>query len=173
MPFEELVQRINPTLKRITKKLNGHFTFFNDEDLYQEALANLWVRYNEGVLHDKTDSYILQGCYYYLRNHLRKVHEDAVFVSLDSPMNEEGLKLEDILSLKDQPSFDELESNIDIEDAADRWLTERERQILVYLLEGMSMREIGIKFSISHVMVLKIRNRIREKYTGHGNWVRN
>jgi RNA polymerase sigma factor (sigma-70 family) len=173
MPFEELVQRINPTLKKITKKLNGHFTFFNDEDLYQEALVNLWVRYNEGVLHDKTDSYILQGCYYYLRNHLRKVHEDADILSLDNPINEDGLKLEDILCSKDQSPFDDLESSMDIEGAADKCLTERERQILIYLLEGMSMREIGIKFSISHVMVLKIRNRIREKYTGHGNWHRN
>ncbi len=173
MYFEELVQRINPTLKRITKKLNGHFTFFNDEDLYQEALTNLWVRYNEGVLHDKTDSYILQGCYYYLRNHLRKVREDADILSLECPINEDGLKLEDTLCSKDQSPFDDLESNMDIEDAADRCLTERERQILMYLLEGMSMREIGMKFSISHVMVLKIRNRIREKYTGHGNWRRN
>jgi RNA polymerase sigma factor (sigma-70 family) len=173
MPFEELVQRINPTLKRITKKLNGHFTFFNDEDLYQEALTNLWVRYNEGVLHDKTDSYILQGCYYYLRNHLRKVHEDADSLSLESPVNEDGLKLEDILCSKDQSPFDNLENNMDIEGAADKFLTERERQTLMYLLEGMSMREIGIKFSISHVMVLKIRNRIRQKYTRYGDWHRN
>jgi RNA polymerase sigma factor (sigma-70 family) len=173
MPFEELVQRINPTLKKITRKLNGHFAFFNDEDLYQEALTNLWVRYSEGTLNDKTDSYILQGCYYYLRNHLRKVHDNADFVSLDSPINEEGLKLEDILCSKSQSPFDDLESNIDIEDAADRCLNDRERQILMLLLEGMSMREIGIRFSISHVMVLKIRNRIREKYTGRGNWLRN
>jgi RNA polymerase sigma factor (sigma-70 family) len=173
MPFEELVKRINPTLKKITKKLNGHFTFFNDEDLYQEAMINLWVRYREGTLYDKTDSYILQGCYYFLRNHLRKVHEDVAFVSLDSPINDEGLKLEDILCTKDPSPFDDLESSLDIEEAADKYLTEREKKILIYLLEGMSMREIGNKFCISHVMVLKIRNRIREKYAGHGNWLRN
>jgi len=173
MPFEELVQRINPTLKKITRKLNGHFTFFNDEDLYQEALTNLWIRYSEGVLHDKTDSYILQGCYYYLRNHLRKVHDNADIVSLDSPINEEGLKLEDILYSKDQSPFNDLENNMDIEDTAGKCLTDREKQILVLLLEGMSMRDIGIRFSISHVMVLKIRNKIREKYTEHSNWLRN
>jgi len=173
MPFEELVQRINPTLKRITRKLNNNFPFFNDEDLYQEALINLWMKYSEGTLDDKTDSYILQGCYYYLRNHLRKIHDHADYLSLDSPVNEEGLKLADIIYSKDQSPFDVLESNIDIENTAEESLTEREKQILIYLLEGMSMREIGTRFSISHVMVLKIRNRIREKYAGYGNWQRN
>ena len=31
-------------------------------------------------------------------------------------------------------------------------------------MEGMSMREVGSKLGISHVMVLKIRNKIKEKY---------
>ena len=60
MSFEELLEKITPTLKRITYRLNGHFSFFNDEDLFQEALMHLWVEFQQGKLNDKTDSYILQ-----------------------------------------------------------------------------------------------------------------
>ncbi len=50
--FEHLIRRISPTLKRITHCLNGHHSFFDDKDLYQEALIHLWL-YHEDILSDK------------------------------------------------------------------------------------------------------------------------
>jgi DNA-binding CsgD family transcriptional regulator len=53
---------------------------------------------------------------------------------------------------------------MEIEAAAKKYLTQREKEVLSCFLEGMSMREIGRKIGISHVMVLKIRNKIKDKY---------
>ena len=164
MSFEVLLLRISPTLKKITKKLNGHHSFFNDDDLYQEALVHLWIDYKEGMLHDKTDSYILQGCYFHLRNYLRKVQDNVTLVSLNTPIGEDGVVLEDSMVPDNGSNYDYLESKLQIEAVEKECLTEREKKVLIYFLEGMSMREIGAKLGISHVMVLKIRNRIKDKY---------
>jgi len=164
MSFERLVARISPTLKRITHRLNGHHSFFDDEDLYQEALIHLWLHYRDGSLSDKTDSYILQGCYFHLRNYLRKVQDKVPFLSMNTGVGEDGTKLEDVLAIDGMVTFDYLESKIDVEAREEKYLTEREKKILSLIMEGMSMREVGAKLGISHVMVLKIRNKIKEKY---------
>ena len=173
MTFDSLVHRISPTLKRITRKLNGHYSFFNDEDLYQEALTRLWIDYGEGVLGDKTDSYILQGCYFHLRNYLRKVQDNVTILSLNAPMGEDGGRLEDSMASDDNLTFEQLESRMQMEVAEKMYFTERETRVLMHFMEGMSMREIGAKLGISHVMVLKIRNRIKDKYTRFNNEMRN
>lgn len=164
MSFERLIARISPTLKRITHRLNGHHSFFDDEDLYQEALIHLWLHYRDGSLSDKTDSYILQGCYFHLRNYLRKVQDKVPFLSMNTGVGEDGTKLEDVLAIDGMVTFDYLESKIDVEAREEKYLTEREKKILSLIMEGMSMREVGAKLGISHVMVLKIRNKIKEKY---------
>jgi len=162
--FEILVKRISPTIKKIAHRLNGHYTFFNDEDLYQEALTHLWIDFRGGILGDKTDSYILQGCYYHLKNYIRKTQDNVVLVSLNSPVGEDGMVMEDVLPADGINPFEYLESRMEIETAEEKCLTRREKEVLSYFLEGMSMREIGRKIGISHVMVLKIRNRIKDKY---------
>lgn len=164
MSFERLIARISPTLKRITHRLNGHHSFFDDEDLYQEAMIHLWLHYMDGSLSDKTDSYILQGCYFHLRNYLRKVQDKASILSINTGTGEDGTKLEDILAIDGTIALDCLESKIDVEAREEKYLTEREKKILSLIMEGMSMREVGSKLGISHVMVLKIRNKIKEKY---------
>ncbi|MCX5703357.1 MAG: hypothetical protein NT066_02530, partial [Candidatus Omnitrophica bacterium] len=118
MPFESLIKRISPTLKRITYKLNGHFSFFNDEDLYQEALIHLWQDFREGKLDDKTDSYILQGCHFHLKNYIRKNYDKAKLLSLENMTNEEGetFGLDNILSLENpQSCFEFINSKMLIE----------------------------------------------------------
>lgn len=164
MSFESLVARISPTLKRITHRLNGHHSFFDDDDLFQEALIHLWVRYNDGTLADKTDSYILQGCYFHLRNYLRKVQEKATVLSLNTGAGDDGFSLEDLVAMDGTISFDNLESRLDVEAGEEKYFTDREKMVLSLMLEGMSMREIGARVGVSHVMVLKIRNRIKDKY---------
>ncbi len=164
MSFERLAKRISPTLKRITHKLNGHYTFFNDEDLYQEALLHLWAGFRDGVLSDKTDSYILQGCYYHLKNYIRKTQDNVTLLSLTAPIGEDGRTMEESLPLDGTSLFDYIDGKLQLEMAEQKYLTRRENEVLSLLMDGMSMREVGSKLGISHVMVLKIRNRIKEKY---------
>ena len=164
MKFEFMVDRLSPVLKRITKRLNGHHSYFDEEDLYQEALTHLWSAYGKGSIEDKTDSYILQGCYYHLKNHLRKVREHVVFVSLSEPAGEDGVPLEETIASEESSSFALLAGKLQLQAISGACSSERDRQVVKLLMEGMSVREIGSMLGISHVMVLKIKNRIRDKY---------
>ena len=83
MVFGELVNRIRPKLKGIIYKLGYSSTLFNDEDLFQEALMYLWDHFQKGLLEDKTDSYILQGCYFNLKNYLRTASAKSREISLE------------------------------------------------------------------------------------------
>jgi DNA-directed RNA polymerase specialized sigma subunit len=139
MDFKELVRKISPKLKAITHRLNGRFTFFNDEDLYQEALIYLWVDFNQRKLDDKTDSYILQGCYFHLKNYIRIIQDKKALVSLDAL----------------------------VETIRNNGLTEREKDIFNLALSGLTTREIGNKLGISHVRVIKLQKKIREKCREH------
>jgi len=164
MVFEELVKRLSPKLKRITYKLNGHFSFFNDEDLYQEALINLWQDFCLGKLDNKTDSYILQGCYFHLKNYIRKARDKANLVSLNAMIEEEGRNLEEILCLENpEPCLADLENKILMGQIQNNGLTQREKEIFYLSLEGVTIREIGKKLGISHVMVVKIKKNLRKK----------
>jgi len=85
-------------------------------------------------------------------------------LSINTGVGEDGTKLEDILTIDGMATFDYLESKIDVEAQEKKYFTDREKRILSLIMEGMSMREVGAKLGISHVMVLKIRNKIKEKY---------
>ncbi|MFA5116661.1 MAG: sigma-70 family RNA polymerase sigma factor [Candidatus Omnitrophota bacterium] len=164
MEFEELVKKLSPTLKRITYKLNGHFTFFSDEDLFQEALIRLFEEFQEGKLEDKTDSYILQGCYFHLKNYIRKTRDNAQMVSLSSLINEEGSELEEMLpSDVNFPHPASGQDRVLIGGLEDSGLTEREKRLISLCMEGFTVRQIGEKLGVSHVMVVRLRNDIRNK----------
>ena len=162
--FEALVGKLSPTLRRITRKLNGHFTFMDDQDLFQEALIHLWSGFQSGVLDDKTDSYILQGCYFHLKNYIRKSQDPATLLSLNSMMEEDGLHLEEMLVADGRPSCEQVETMLEVEAMTRAGASQRERDVLFFCLEGLTTREIGKKLGISHVSVVKIRNKIRERY---------
>jgi len=166
MHFGELIKRISPTLKRITYKLNGHFSFFNNEDLYQEALIHLWLDFKEGKLRDKTDSYMLQGCYFHLKNYIRKNYDKTNLISLEKLTNKEGedFDLDNVLSLKDSEScFEVIHCKMLIEQINNNGLTKREKEVFCLALEGLTTREIGSRLGISHVRVVKLKGKIREK----------
>jgi len=171
MCFEDLIKKFSLKLKRITYKLNGHFAFFNHEDLYQEALLHLWLDFKQGKLTDKTDSYILQGCYFHLKNYLRKNKRKAILVSFDEVIhNEKGeeLNLNMLLSLKNSDStLNDIHAKILLEQINNNGLTEREKEIFNLTLEGLTSRSIGRKLGISHVRVVKLQKRIRGKCKKH------
>jgi len=162
--FEDMIGKLSPTLRRITHKLNGHFSFFDENDLFQEALEHLWTAFNNGKLDSKTDSYVLQGCYFYLKNYLRKTLDKTRLVSLEQLMGEEDGWAERSLG-KDDPAIEEALDTNDISAAAEKSsLSERERKVMTLSLESLTTREIGAKLGISHVMVVKIRKSIRKKF---------
>jgi len=166
MCYEEMIARISPKLKSIAHRLNWNFGFFNADDLYQEALTHLWADYKEGKLINDTDSYILQGCYFYLRNYIRKASDRAKLISLENMADDEGkaFSLEDILSLEDPQSCVKLvDYKMLVERINNNGLTKREKEVFNLALEGLTTREIGNRLGISHVRVVKLKCRLRDK----------
>ncbi len=169
MVFEELVRKFSPTIKRIAYKLNGRYRSFGHEDLFQEALLHLWKSFGAGKIDDKTDSYILQGCYFHLKNYIRKVNEKTNVVSIEDIFESGGysfLEEELIFGNSGGDSIrDELDNRLSADDIADEVSREKEKKIILYLKDGLTTREIGKKLGISHVMVVKIIGKIRKRFS--------
>ncbi|MFH1441695.1 MAG: hypothetical protein ABIH18_06645 [Candidatus Omnitrophota bacterium] len=167
MTFEELVIKISPVLKKITYKLKGYSYFLNEEDLFQESSIFLWENYKQGKLSDKTDSYILQGCYFYLKNYLRKARDKACLMSMEYLIEQEGVELRGLAFCEGQkPDFWGLDSDMISKRIGRFGLTLRETEVLNLSMERVTIRDIGKQLGISHVMVLKIKNKIKEKCRG-------
>lgn len=172
MSFEELNRKLSPTVKRIAYKLNGRYRSFSHEDLYQEAFLHLWNSFNAGKLADKTDSYILQGCYFHLKNYIRKVNENPNMVSLEMPVgqDEDGGNLEEILYLKfgaQEDCRNALHVKFLAEAIQNNGFSAREKRILIFLKDGLTMRDIGKRIGLSHVSVVKAVKLIRKKAREH------
>ena len=166
MKFELLVKKVNPVLKRIVYRLNSRLPIADGDDLLQEALIHLWQEYEKGNLQDKTDSYILQGCYFHLKNYLRKVNKRVRTVSLDEIIKDEegSFSLKETMSLPGEPSYSECLENRDLIEAINNdGLTTREKQIFNLSLTGRNVREIGKKIGISHVRVVKLMQSVKHK----------
>jgi RNA polymerase sigma factor (sigma-70 family) len=159
--FEDIVKKLSPTLRRITHKLNGNFTFFDEDDLFQEALEHLWVHYNSNMLDDKTDSYVLQGCYFHLKNCIRRSLDKVKLVSLQKLTEEGEGSLESFLGYEDRSISDNVESSSINESEGIKKLSSRELEVLKLSMNGSTVREIGAKLGISHVMVIKIKKGMR------------
>jgi RNA polymerase sigma factor (sigma-70 family) len=169
MCFEELANKLSPTVKRIAYKLNGHYRSFSD-DLYQEAMLHLWNNFRLGRISDKTDSYILQGCYFHLKNYIRKVNEKSNMVSLDMAVGDEGKDLEDILApkyLSVEDSREYLHNKLLAESINNNGFDLREKKILSFLAEGLTTRDIGKRLGFSHVSIVKVIGKIKQKAARH------
>ncbi|MGA2775262.1 MAG: sigma-70 family RNA polymerase sigma factor [Candidatus Omnitrophota bacterium] len=170
MSYEQLLKKISPTLKRISYKLNKQVSFCSADDLYQEALIHLWLDFSAGKLADKTDSYILQGCYFYLKNHIRKNNDKVRLISID-PMDserEDTARIDEIRYLSSADStFEDTYCKMLIEQINNNGLTIREKQVFNFALKGLTVREIGGRLGISHVRVVKLRRSIAEKCLKH------
>ncbi|MDD4956373.1 MAG: sigma-70 family RNA polymerase sigma factor [Candidatus Omnitrophica bacterium] len=165
MKYEEMVTRLKPRLKAISHKVCTRYTYCDSDDFLQEALLHLWLMHGNGSLEDKTESYILQGCYFFLKNYIRKICKsvDANSVSLFALVEDGEYTLGDTLVsdayIKDTASVEIFL----LLDEVDRNFNEREKDVFYYQMEGYTTREIGEKIGISHVMVVKTRSRIKEK----------
>ncbi len=130
----------------------------------------LWEKLLYGELEEKTESFVLQGCYFQMKNYIRKNHRktDANSVSLNKYINDDDDTLEEILPDKDGTKLENLERNLFLKNFAET-LEERENRILTLLADGFTTREIGKKLGISHVRVVKIKKVIVEKAKHYQN----
>lgn len=171
MHFEEIIKRISRKLKGIAYRLNARCLFFNEDDLYQEAVLYLWNNFKEGNLENKTDSYILQGCYFYLKNYMRKNVKKALAISIQCHRSddEETDSTESLLAGSfNKPEFlGQLSDKYLAEAIRNNGLSPKEKDIVNFYAEGFTTREIGKRLGISHVMVVKLTRKIREKCLRH------
>lgn len=166
MGFEELHQKLSPTIKRIAYKLNGRYRSFNRDDLYQEAMIHLWSNFLKGKLSDKTDSYILQGCYFHLKNYIRKINERANIISIDAALNSnEDAIVEDILGQywSSPDCRQDLHNKFLVQSIRNNGFNPKEKRLLDYFSQGLTTRDIGKRMGISHVSVVKLMQKVRAK----------
>ncbi len=164
MNFETLLETISPRLKRMAKSHNGHGFFIHEEDLYQEMCIHLWKNYKDGQPTGINEAYIVKGCEFHILNYLRKEREKARIVSLEESINEEGGTLKDILPDGKEPLDKFIDRDLTIEDIKNNGFTKREKEVFSLLLSGLTVREAGKELGISHVMVVKVKNRIIKKW---------
>ena len=145
MDFESYLNKIVPDLEKIAMKYNSHRTYLDKEDLLSEMVLHLFKEYKNGNLIDKTKSYIIQSCYFYLLNFLRVNVEKQKFISLTEPMTEEGLTFEEILS-DNFASFDDIiEEKIFLRKIMNDGLTKIEKDIFNLTLNHTSSHNISFR----------------------------
>jgi len=164
--FNELTNRISGKLSGIVRRLDVRKSYFDYDDLYQEAMCSLWVKWNAGELADKTDSYILQGCMFHLKNYIRcaykKMDTLTVRASASNTIDGETSAEEFITVHSEDKNFAFFMVDLKIEEI-ERYLEGRELEVFRLSLEEMTTREIGSRIGVSHAMVVKIEKRIRSK----------
>jgi RNA polymerase sigma factor (sigma-70 family) len=143
----------------ISSQIIGH------DDLYQEMLYHLWEGCIRGEFEGKNDAYIRGGCYFHLKNYLRKTTEHVHLISLNEPFDDEGNTLEDIIPSQTAPFDVRVDDALFIQQMKDKELTRREKEVTELLAQGYTLRDIGKRLNISHVRVLKIKENIGSKFT--------
>jgi RNA polymerase sigma factor (sigma-70 family) len=163
MDFRILLEKITPALKFIARKhiLTG---FYDEEDLYQEMCLYLWQRYGHGLPIGINESYVIKGCEFHIQNFLRKGRPKVVLSSLDELIGPEGVTLGEILEDEKGPCASKIENEMTIDDIKGLPLTDREKEVLTFLLKGYTVREAAAELGVSHVMVVKYKKSIVRKW---------
>jgi len=170
MYFENLIKRIVPSLKKVVCRLKpGNHPFLSDDDLLQEAMMHLWQDFQEGKLASKGDKYILEGCYFYLKNYLRTRHRLVRGIRNSENvfnMYEKGKTYQlQVAAVRNDPEdyIDLLDAKLLVALIQREGTDKKEKTILSLYAEGLTTRQIGIRLGISHVWVVKLMQRIRHK----------
>lgn len=162
--FNKLASQFNSGIKAIAHKHRPQYAFIDEGDLRQEALISLWRKWKEGKLKDKNKSYILKGCYFEMKNFLRKSRDFVTPLSLDAPIDEEGTPLEEVIAdTRLETNNRDIEANFLVDMIRNDGLTTREKEVFEYFMQGLNTRQIGARLGISHVRVVKIEKNIWDK----------
>ncbi len=168
MSFEELILKFSKRIKQLADKAFIQSSVIDKDDLYQEMIYNLWERWRNGELEDKTDAYIIGSCYFHLKNYLRRFKEKSKLISFNEPSEKMDVHLEELVPDK-KPLFDKkVDDAIFIQKMKSNEMTRREKEVTELLEKGHTLREIGKKLDISHVRVLKIKENIGKKFKKGG-----
>jgi len=162
--FQELFSIISPRLRKIAGKYNGYSLYLDACDLYQEMCFYLWEHFGESVPPHLNENYIVKGCEFYLLNYLRMKREKVNTLSLEKSLNEDGNTLKDILPDGKESMDRYLDRKLTIETIRNNGFTKREKEVFSLILEGYTTRESGRKLGISHVMVIKLRKRLVDRW---------
>ena len=164
MNFYTLYEKINPRLKKIAKRYNGHSLFIDEDDLHQEMCIHLWDKYKDGAPVGINEAYIIKGCEFHILNYLRTHRNKVSIVSTEQPINENGDTIEDVLRDQRDPVTDVVDRKDKIDYIKNNGSSEKEKVVFLLLLEGKTVRGIGKEIGISHVMVLKYKKNLIKKY---------
>jgi len=162
MRFKQLYKRIAPRIKLMAYGIAGrNFNVSLDEkDLFQEGVIWLWNNFKDGVPEGINDAYIVKGCKFHLLNYIRKKRDKAWFLSIDKPMDDKGSTLRDILPQDTEPLYKLIDRDIILEHIHNNGFSSRAKKAFSLLLKGYTVREVGQKIGISHVMVVKYKKQI-------------
>lgn len=161
--FEDTFKNLASSIRQIARGFGNLPPHLDADDLAMEMFYHLWGMWKRGRIKDKTRSFILQGCKFHALNYLRKRGSSKELISLQEPINEEGLFLEEIIPDNASLFVETLEVNTTVEKIRNNGLTPRERQVFDLALREYTLREIGRKLGISHVRAVKILQQVREK----------
>lgn len=164
MNYEQLFKSVSPKLKKLAQNYNHRVQLIDENDLYQEACVHLWNNFKHGLPDGINEFYVVRGCEFHLLNYLRKTREKVRLSSLEEPINEEGYTLKDILPDTRTSLGRIIERDITVDDIINNGFSGREKQIFSLLLKGFTVRETGKRLGISHVMVVKVKNRLIKKW---------
>lgn len=165
MEFQTLLQKISPVLRRIASKLSRQAAYAGaPDDFYQEAVLHLWGRFNRGELEAATDSYMLQSCYFHLKNYTRLQRKHTRCVSLRQPFQDEAEELLEREYADTQPDCrEQLHAAFLIETIRNNGFTPREKEVIALWMDALDTRTMGARLGISHVRVVKLMASIRQK----------
>jgi len=158
MGFDLFLKRLTPKLRAIAFKLNRGFSSMDQEDLFQEAVVFLWKNFNRGAFAGKTESYILQGCYFYLQNHIRTSKDRFNRVCLD-----DAQETVDLPDPSHEDFIERLNNRLLADVICNNGLTDREKRLLPLFAQGLTTRQIGARVGLSHVRVVKMKKVIGDK----------
>jgi RNA polymerase sigma factor (sigma-70 family) len=167
MDFRILLEKITPSLKYIARK---HLlrSVYSEEDLYQEMCLYLWQHYGQGLPIGINEAYVTKACEFHIQNFLRKGRPKVIFSSIDELISPGGLTLGDIIEDKKSDFRTGVENNLTVDEIKNIGLTFTEQKVLSYLFKGYTVREAAKEMDISHVMILKHKKRIIEKWRKRG-----
>jgi len=163
MDFKVLLEKITPALRNVARKhlLKG---FYDENDLYQEMCLYLWQEYSEGLPIGINEAYVIKGCEFHMLNYLRKGRKKFRLISLDEPISEEGGTLKDVIPDPQNTLLSDLDNKLTIDDIRNKNLTKKESDVFSLLIKGYTVREIAEQIGISHVMVVKYKKKIMDKF---------
>ncbi|MFW6134130.1 MAG: sigma-70 family RNA polymerase sigma factor [Elusimicrobiota bacterium] len=157
MKFQEYLEKIKPKIRAISYKAYNKRNYIDVEDIEQEICIHLWEKFKNGEIENNTESYILQGCWFFAKNYLRKNNKTGYPANEESELNR--LYNDNQIS-KEKNELTDIK--IDLDYLKD-YLTQQEKKVLYLTLEGYTLREIADMMEISFPRVSKVRKNIRKK----------